>query len=297
VLGTPTVDNVTLPGRPLRGKAAEMAVYLACHPDGADTATIAEHLAPDARLRAARQQIPTNASNLRHVLGRAGGPLPGGYVVKRGANARYRLDPTTIDVDLWRLQDLLQRARLASLPGRAELLRLACDLYRAPLADGCDYEWVEPHRQKPDIMNKAGRDMLEEILTDPLSSVVPITGKRTSRADTMCEQHDLAERPRIHIGRVRCQPRIPILRVHTLNLMSNFAAAGRDGDIVDQMRSAAVGKRIRGVQYVVPTEDQRPDPAALDRLVHEVPMGVPSMWTAPLCTSHGRPTASRSGWR
>jgi DNA-binding SARP family transcriptional activator len=149
VLGTPTVQDVTLPGRSLRGKAAELAVYLACHPDGADTETIAEYLVPEVRRRQAKQQVHTNASNLRHVLGRAGGPLPGGYLLKRGATARYRLDPTTVQVDLWRLRDLLTRAQLASTPIRAELLREACDdLYTAPLADGCDYEWVEPHREK-----------------------------------------------------------------------------------------------------------------------------------------------------
>lgn len=98
-------------------------------------------------MRAANQQVHTNASNLRHVLGRAGGPLPGGYLLKRGATARYRLDPTTVDVDLWRLRDLLSRAQLASGSTRTELLREACSLYTAPLADGCDYEWVEPHRE------------------------------------------------------------------------------------------------------------------------------------------------------
>ncbi len=148
VLGAPTIEDVTLPGRNLRGRAAELAVYLACHPDGADTETIAEYLVPDLRRRQAKQQVHTNASNLRHVLGRAGGPIAGGYVLKRGATARYRLDPTTVSVDLWRLRDLLSRARLASAPTRAALLREACDLYTAPLADGCDYEWVEPHREK-----------------------------------------------------------------------------------------------------------------------------------------------------
>jgi len=169
VLGTPTIDNITLPGRPLRSKAAELAVYLACHPDGADTATIAEHLVPDARLRAAKQQVHTNASNLRHVLGRAGGPRPGGYVLKHGPNARYRLDPASIDVDLWQLHDLLQRARLASLPVRADLLRQACNLYRAPLANGCDYDWVEPHREKARLWGIEAHLLYAEDLlkTDP----------------------------------------------------------------------------------------------------------------------------------
>jgi DNA-binding SARP family transcriptional activator len=148
VLGAPIVEDLVLPGRDLRGRAAELAVFLACHPDGADTETIAEHLVPDVRRRQAKQLVHTNASNLRHVLGRAGGPITAGYVLKRGVSARYRLDPTTVDVDLWRLQDRLSRAQLASAPARTELLAEACDLYIAPLAEGCDYEWVEPHREK-----------------------------------------------------------------------------------------------------------------------------------------------------
>jgi DNA-binding SARP family transcriptional activator len=148
VLGTPRVDDLARPGRPLRAKAAELAVYLACHPDGADTATITDVLLPDTRMSTAKQQVHTNASNLRHVLGRAGGPIPAGYLLKRGPSARYRLDPDTVEVDLWRLRDLLARAQRTSPPRRTELLREACDLYAAPLADGCHYDWVEPHRER-----------------------------------------------------------------------------------------------------------------------------------------------------
>jgi DNA-binding SARP family transcriptional activator len=148
VLGFPRVEDITRPGRPLQAKAAELALYLACHPDGADTRTIGEHLAPDFRLRQADQQVHTNASNLRHVLGRAGGPQPGGYLLKRGTNARYRLDPDSVQVDLWQLRDLLTRAQIASGPARTAMLHTACQLCTAPLADGCDYDWIEPHREK-----------------------------------------------------------------------------------------------------------------------------------------------------
>jgi DNA-binding SARP family transcriptional activator len=146
-----------------------LAVYLACHPDGGDTAIIAEHLFPDAKVRAAKQSVHTNASNLRHVLGRAGGPLPGGYVLKRGASVRYRLDPATVEVDLWRLRDLLSRARLASAPARTDMLRQACEAYAAPLAAGCDYDWVEPHRERVRQWGTEAHLLLAEDLlsTDP----------------------------------------------------------------------------------------------------------------------------------
>ncbi|MDR6318593.1 BTAD domain-containing putative transcriptional regulator [Actinoplanes couchii] len=147
VLGAPRIDGITRPGNNLRAKAAELAVFLACHPDGADTDTIGEHLLGDVRLRQAKQQVHTNASNLRHVLARAGGLNPGGYLLKRGTTSRYRFDTATVTVDLWQLRDLLQRARLTPAPDRTDLLQQACDLYTAPLADGHDYEWIDPHRE------------------------------------------------------------------------------------------------------------------------------------------------------
>ncbi|WP_200216810.1 BTAD domain-containing putative transcriptional regulator [Micromonospora coerulea] len=169
VLGAPRVEHLTAPGRPLRAKAAELAVYLACHPDGADTRTLGEYLVPDARIRQADQRIHTNASNLRHVLGRSGGHRPGGYVLKRGANDRYRLDPQTVDVDLWELRDKLTRARTATPPERTTMLQRACDLYTAPLADGCDYDWVEPYREKARQWATEAHLLLAEDLlaTDP----------------------------------------------------------------------------------------------------------------------------------
>ncbi|GGN93855.1 hypothetical protein GCM10010112_82580 [Actinoplanes lobatus] len=172
VLGQPRIEDMNLPGRNVRGKAFELAVFLACHPHGADTDTIAENLLPDVRRKQAYQQVHTNASNLRHGLGRAGGPNPGGYLLKRGTAARYRLDPDTVAVDLWQLRDLLGRARIASGPARADLLRAACDLYTAPLADGCDYDWITAHRENAHRFGLEAHLLLAEDLlpTDPRSA-------------------------------------------------------------------------------------------------------------------------------
>jgi DNA-binding SARP family transcriptional activator len=149
VLGHPGIDDVTAPGRPLRAKALELAVFLACHPDGAATRDIGEHLAPDYTLTKADQQVHTNASNLRHVFARAGGPREDGYVLKMPgeSTAPYRLDPHTVEVDLWQLRDLLRATTLASGERRRDLLATACGLYTGPLADGCDYEWITPYRE------------------------------------------------------------------------------------------------------------------------------------------------------
>jgi DNA-binding SARP family transcriptional activator len=144
--GPPGVPNATSPGKPLRAKAAELAAFLACHPEGADTRTIGEHLVPDVRLRSADVQVHTNVSNLRHVLGRAAGPGKGAHVIK--TDGRYRLDPRTVQVDLWRMRELVTNSVAAPHADRIKALQQACDLYAGPLADGCDYDWIEPHREK-----------------------------------------------------------------------------------------------------------------------------------------------------
>jgi DNA-binding SARP family transcriptional activator len=146
VLGQPRIDDITRPGRPLRAKALELAVFLACHPDGMTTREIGEYLEPDARLSQSDQRVHTNASNLRHVLGRAGtAEAKNAYVIKTAG--RYRLDPTTVDIDVWTLRDLLRAATIATGERRRDLLTAACDLYTAPLADGHEYEWLPPHRE------------------------------------------------------------------------------------------------------------------------------------------------------
>ena len=120
VFGPPHVENVTAPGQPLRAKAAELAVFLACHRDGADTRTLRDHLEPGARIRSADTRVHTNVSNLRHVLARAGRP-----------------------------RNQLTRAQTAGPDERVDFLRHACQSYTEPLAADCDYIWIEAHREGP----------------------------------------------------------------------------------------------------------------------------------------------------
>ncbi|WP_117210575.1 BTAD domain-containing putative transcriptional regulator [Allorhizocola rhizosphaerae] len=146
VLGAPRIEDITEPGRDLRSKARELAVFLACHPDGSSTREIGEYLEPDARLSQADQRVHTNASNLRHNLARAGSAdAKAAYVIKSAG--RYRLDPATVEVDIWQLRDLLRTGGIATGEHRRALLTQACNLYTAPLADGTDYEWITPHRE------------------------------------------------------------------------------------------------------------------------------------------------------
>jgi len=165
VLGTPRIEDITQPGRDLRSKARELAVYLACHPDGASTREIGEYLEPDARLSQADQRVHTNASNLRHVLGRAGSAdAKAAYVIKSAG--RYRLDPATVAVDIWQLRDLLRSGGIATGERRRDQLTQACDLYTAPLADGTDYEWITPHREAVRRWGTEAHLLLAEDLLD-----------------------------------------------------------------------------------------------------------------------------------
>jgi hypothetical protein len=136
-MGQPGIDTIT---RGLRAKAAELAVYLACHPDGAAVRDAAEYLLPDVTLHAADQQIHTNASNLRQTLAKVGGRL-----LKQ--DGRYRLDPSTVTVDVWQLRQTLRAVSTAEPTQRRQLLQDACELCVGPLAEGQAYEWVEPHAE------------------------------------------------------------------------------------------------------------------------------------------------------
>jgi DNA-binding SARP family transcriptional activator len=146
VLGPPLIEDITQPGRDLRRKARELAVFLACHPDGVSARDIGEYLEPDARIDQSDQRVHTNASNLRHNLARAGSTdAKNAYVIKDAA--RYRIDPATVEVDIWQLRKLLRTGSIATGEHRRDLLQQACDLYTAPLAEGQDYEWITPHRE------------------------------------------------------------------------------------------------------------------------------------------------------
>jgi DNA-binding SARP family transcriptional activator len=99
------------------------------------------------------------------VLGRAGTTrTKNAYVIKSAG--RYRLDPATVEVDLWTLRDHLRSAAIATKPRRRELLTAACDLCTAPLAEGQDYEWVQPHRETVRRWGTEAHLMLADDLLD-----------------------------------------------------------------------------------------------------------------------------------
>jgi DNA-binding SARP family transcriptional activator len=71
-----------------------------------------------------------------------------------------------VEVDLWQLRGPIAKATTAPGPERVALLRQACEVYTAPLADGCDYDWVEPHREKARQQATDAHVMLADNLGD-----------------------------------------------------------------------------------------------------------------------------------
>jgi DNA-binding SARP family transcriptional activator len=144
VLGKPDIANTTASGYHVRGKAIELAVYLACYRDGKTVPQLVDVLEAEGRARQAEGRVHNNISNLRRALTEYSG-LQHRYIIKDEAR-RHKFDPATIDVDLWRLHSLVTEARNTPAPARRDLLRQACDLY-APLADGETWEWLAPHAE------------------------------------------------------------------------------------------------------------------------------------------------------
>ncbi|HET6319787.1 MAG TPA: bacterial transcriptional activator domain-containing protein, partial [Chloroflexota bacterium] len=66
----------------------------------------------------------------------------------------------------WTLRDLMRSATIAGEPRRRELLTAACNLCSAPLAEGQDYEWVQPHRETVRRWGTDAHLMLAEDLLD-----------------------------------------------------------------------------------------------------------------------------------
>ncbi|WP_432830725.1 hypothetical protein [Dactylosporangium sp. CA-092794] len=162
LLGAPAVYHADgSVGTGLRLHARELMVYLAVHRDGADLADIMEAMWPLATVKRAGERLSTEVANLRrHVReaagrarsGRTGGASPAGRasvepVVNTGG--RYHLNPDAVDIDLWRLDDALRAAAAAAGPDeRIQHLLSAVHAHTGVLADGCNYEWLDPHRER-----------------------------------------------------------------------------------------------------------------------------------------------------
>lgn len=171
LLGTPAInDGDNNPVAGLRHHARELLVYLAVHRDGADLPDIMEAIWPDATLRRAAQRLSTETADLRRRIRQAAGDTTIQPVVNTGG--RYHLDPDLHDIDLWQFNDALHRARTADPDDHVAQLQQAVELHTGALAQGYDYEWIEPSREHLRRCGIRARLDLAELLAhhDPASA-------------------------------------------------------------------------------------------------------------------------------
>ncbi|MGW5669821.1 BTAD domain-containing putative transcriptional regulator [Micromonospora sp. NPDC003776] len=181
VLGPPSIIDAD-PQRNLRAKSLELLVYLTVRDGSASVEAILDDLLPDAPASKAVHRLHTYVSDLRAVLRHNAGP--GTYLTH--PHHRYQLNPDRFNIDLWRMRAAIRAAdTAASPPERIQALRRAVNAYR-PLADGCDYEWLEPYRQavRQEALD-ATTALIEELTDQPAA--------QTAVLDTALQQHPYTE--------------------------------------------------------------------------------------------------------
>ncbi|QDY06819.1 hypothetical protein FJK98_06235 [Micromonospora sp. HM134] len=139
VLGDP---QLLIDGEPLtirRSAGLQVLVYLAIHPDGADTAQLTDAIWPGLPRHSLTGRLYTAVSDLRSTI-RTESDLP----VIDHSDDRYRLNRAYVDVDLWQLHAAIHQAA-ATLTTTA--WQIVLDAYPAELATTRTWPWLDPHRE------------------------------------------------------------------------------------------------------------------------------------------------------
>lgn len=149
-----------------RKKSLELLVYLAVHDGQATAEAILDDVLGDVPASKAPGRFYTYVSDLRAVLRRTAGP--GTYLSHPGQ--RYVLNRELVDVDLWRMQDAIRDAGQLTLTTdaaeRQAALRRAVNAYSGSLAEGADYDWIEPYREAVRQQSLDAHMALAEMLAD-----------------------------------------------------------------------------------------------------------------------------------
>jgi DNA-binding SARP family transcriptional activator len=185
------------PGPTPRKKSLELLVYLAVHDGTAAAEAILDDLMPDVAASKAPGRLYTYVSDLRTVLRRTGGA--GTYLTH--PHQRYALNRDTIDVDLWRMRAAIRDAEQATDPAqRIAALRRAVDTYAGYLADGADYEWIEPYREAVRAQALDAYLALADALTDSPAEQVTVLDEAIRHNPYTEELYQQAMRARATLG-------------------------------------------------------------------------------------------------
>ncbi|GAA2341673.1 hypothetical protein [Dactylosporangium salmoneum] len=150
----PHPDGSASPVPVRRSAGRQILVLLAVHRDGLTDDELKEALWPDVPGSAAHRRFLTTMSELRRALHQAAGrPVlhhdPATEALTGVASRRHRLDPAAVQVDLWRLQGLLDTAATTTDQAyRQLLLAAATDVAHGELAAGWTYEWLLADRER-----------------------------------------------------------------------------------------------------------------------------------------------------
>ncbi|GAA3390328.1 BTAD domain-containing putative transcriptional regulator [Cryptosporangium minutisporangium] len=154
-----------------RSQAVQLLALLAAHRDGMDLSDIMEVFYPTATVRRASQRLSTTVGNLRNRIRTAAGDPNNKEKLEPVLNtgSHYQLNPDLLFIDWWHFQDALAQAATADGDQRLAALRRAVELWTGPLLDGCNYRWVESHREYSRRQGITAHTQLAALLgdTDP----------------------------------------------------------------------------------------------------------------------------------
>lgn len=143
----------TADGRQLRGgrrKALELLAFYLLSPEGATQEQAVEALWPEVPLGQEARWFWNALGGLRRAVRTLRGDRETKVIAPDGD--RYRLEPGLFEVDLWRLEACLARARQAAASAgdeqaEAAALQAAGDVYGGELLQGMAGSWVETPRE------------------------------------------------------------------------------------------------------------------------------------------------------
>ncbi|WP_406062958.1 hypothetical protein [Micromonospora sp. NBC_00860] len=141
VLGEPTL---LLDGHPVeirRTAALQVLVFLAAHPDGADTRQLTDAIWPGLPRRSLTGRLYTTLSDLRATI-----RSTAGVTLIEHSDDRYRLDPTGVTVDLWHFHHAVRDATIA-VATDATTWKAVIDAYPGDLAARRTWPWLDPIRE------------------------------------------------------------------------------------------------------------------------------------------------------
>ncbi|WP_410814930.1 AfsR/SARP family transcriptional regulator [Micromonospora sp. 067-2] len=141
VLGEATL---LLDGHPVeirRTAALQVLVFLAAHPDGADTRQLTHAIWPGLPRRSLTGRLYTTLSDLRATI-----RSTAGVTIIEHSDDRYRLDPTAVTVDLWHFHHAVRDAT-TTVATHATAWKAVIDAYPGDLAARRTWPWLDPVRE------------------------------------------------------------------------------------------------------------------------------------------------------